>query len=56
LIGPCALTTLGAATVAAVATAAPFRNLRREVAADEDCFDIYFLPGLETTFPVVFCD
>src|SRR3977135_376601 len=29
LIGPCALTTLGAATVAAVATAAPVRNLRR---------------------------
>src|SRR5262245_26656437 len=34
LIGPCALTTLGAATVAAVATAAPFRNLRRVVALD----------------------
>src|SRR5215213_4112149 len=29
LIGPCACTTAGAATVAAVATAAPFRNLRR---------------------------
>src|SRR3954471_18618872 len=29
LIGPCALTTAGAATVAAVATAALFRNLRR---------------------------
>src|SRR5262249_56036318 len=34
LIGPCALTTLGAVTVAAVATAAPLRNLRRLVIAD----------------------
>jgi hypothetical protein len=33
LIGPCALTTLGAAT-AAVATAAPVRNLRRLVISD----------------------
>src|SRR5258706_10205395 len=29
LIGPCALTALGAATVAAAVTAAPLRNLRR---------------------------
>src|SRR5262249_62415634 len=34
LIGPCALTTLGAVTVAAVATAAPVKNLRRLVIAD----------------------
>jgi hypothetical protein len=33
LIGPWALTTLGAANVAAVATAVPFKNLRRVVDA-----------------------
>src|SRR5262245_49218195 len=56
LIGPCALTTLGAATVAAVATAAPLRNLRRVATVDEDLVGIYFLPGqrLETTFFVAF--
>jgi hypothetical protein len=56
LIGPCALTTLGAATVAAVATAAPLRNLRRVATADEDLVGIYFLPGqrFETTFFVAF--
>src|SRR5262245_41808680 len=50
LIGPCALTTLGAATVAAVATAAPLRNLRRVATVDEDLVGVYFLPGqrLET--------
>src|SRR5215831_10072762 len=45
LIGPCALTTLGAATAAVVASAAPLRNLRRVAAADEDLLGIYFLPG-----------
>src|SRR5260370_39332184 len=40
LIGPCALTTLGAATVAAVATAAPLRNLRRVATADGDLVGI----------------
>jgi len=40
LIGPCALTTLGAATVAAVATAAPLRNLRRVATADGDLVSI----------------
>src|SRR5262249_60557673 len=40
LIGPCALTTLGAATVAAVATAAPLRNLRRVASADGDLVGI----------------
>src|SRR5262249_44703358 len=34
LIGPCALTTFGAVTAAAVATAAPPKNLRRVVGAD----------------------
>jgi hypothetical protein len=56
LTGPCARTTLGAATVAAVATAAPVRNLRRVVGVDGDFFDIDFLPGSETTFHVIFCD
>src|SRR5262245_43286931 len=37
LMGPCALTTLGATTVAAVATAAPLRNLRRVAASDLNC-------------------
>src|SRR5262245_55490362 len=40
LIAPCALTTLGAATLAAVASAAPLRNLRRVAAADGDLFGI----------------
>src|SRR5688572_33324014 len=39
LIGPCALTTLGAATAAAPATAAPLRNLRREVLASPAVLD-----------------
>src|SRR6516164_11776931 len=34
LIAPCAETTLGAATVAALATAAPRKNLRRVVSVD----------------------
>jgi hypothetical protein len=33
----------GAVTVAAVATAAPLRNLRRVVRSDEAFCDIYFL-------------
>src|SRR5262249_49649284 len=37
LIGPCALTTAGAATVAALVAAAPFRKLRR--VADFDVTD-----------------
>src|SRR5215475_12397586 len=40
LIVPCALTTLGAATLAALASAAPFKNLRRVAAADGDLFGI----------------
>ena len=43
-MGNYTLTTLGAATAAVVASAAPLRNLRR-VAADEDLLGIYFLPG-----------
>src|SRR5262249_60867615 len=45
LIAPCALTTLGAATAAVVASAAPLRNLRRVAAADEVALGIYSLPG-----------
>src|SRR5262249_52506718 len=45
LIAPCALTTLGAATAAVVASAAPLRNLRRVAAADEVVLGIYSLPG-----------
>src|SRR5215469_4344425 len=52
LIVPCALTTLGAATAAVVASAAPLRNLRR-VAADEDLLDIYSLPGSDLTDDMV---
>src|SRR5260370_24989320 len=40
LIGACALTALGAAAVAAVATAAPLRNLRRGATADGDLVGI----------------
>src|SRR5262245_48330981 len=40
LIVPCALTTLGAATLAALASAAPFKNLRRVAAADGDLLGI----------------
>jgi hypothetical protein len=38
LIGPCAFTTLGAATDAAAAKAAPLRNLRRELLPPEGAF------------------
>src|SRR4029077_18165547 len=48
LIGPCALTRLGAAT-AAVATLAPPRNLRRVVTADLILFHIDFLPCRHAT-------
>jgi hypothetical protein len=54
LMGPCAETTLGAAT-AAVATAAPPRNLRRVVRSDADFFDMHSLRCSETTFLVIFC-
>jgi hypothetical protein len=47
LIGPCALTTLGAATLAAAATAAPLRKRRRELRAGRDFADIIFLPDLD---------
>src|SRR5215217_5847898 len=47
LVGPCALTTVGAATAAADATAAPLRNLRR-VGADWDLSDMNFLLGSRT--------
>ena len=43
LIGPCAVTTVGAATVATVATAAPPKNFRRVVGADRDFRDMDFL-------------
>src|SRR5262249_29163492 len=46
------LTTLGAATAAVVASAAPLRNLRR-VAADEDLLGIYSLPGSDLTDDMV---
>src|SRR4051794_33534551 len=54
LIGPWALTTLGAATVAAAATAAPLRNLRREVLSPADvlAFVIGFLPLCGTLSPI----
>src|SRR6476620_2591554 len=46
LIGPCALTAAGAATLAAAATAAPFRKRRRVLRRAERAFDtIVLLPG-----------
>jgi len=48
LIGPWALTTLGAAT-AAVAMLALVRNLRRVATADLILFHIDFLPGWRAT-------
>jgi hypothetical protein len=56
LMGPCAETTLGAATVAAVAMAAPPRNLRRVVGEDSDFFDMHSLHCLGMTFFVIFCE
>src|SRR6476661_9374864 len=53
LVGPCAFTTVGAATAAADATAAPLRNLRR-VGADWDLSDMNFLLG-SRTMPIVLC-
>src|SRR6267378_2219721 len=44
LIGPCALTTVGATTVAAVTAAAPRRNLRR--VADLDVLDCSVVMGI----------
>src|SRR5262245_22630683 len=44
LIGPCALTTEGAATVAAEAMAAPRRNLRRLTVFEVFASDMKFLP------------
>src|SRR5882762_3779025 len=44
LIGPCALTTVGAATVATVAAAAPRKNLRR--VADLDVRDCSVVMGI----------
>jgi hypothetical protein len=44
LIGPCALTTVGAATVAAVAAAAPLKNFRR--VADLDVRDGSVVMGM----------
>jgi hypothetical protein len=56
LMGPCAETTLGAAT-AAVAMAAPPRNLRRVVGEDTDFFDmLHSLHCLGMTFFVIFCE
>jgi hypothetical protein len=55
LMGPCAETTLGAAT-AAVARAAPPRNLRRVVGEDTDFFDMHSLHWSGMTFFVIFCD
>ena len=43
LIGPCALTTVGAATVAAVATAAPRRNSGAWLVQTRDFCDMDFL-------------
>jgi hypothetical protein len=46
LMGPCALTTVGA-TTAALATAAPLKNLRRVEAPDSFLLDISdFLPWI----------
>jgi hypothetical protein len=56
LMGPCAETTPGAATVAAVARAAPPRNLRRVVGEDANFFDIHSLHCLGMTFFVIFFD
>jgi hypothetical protein len=56
LMGPCAETTPGAATVAAVATAAPLRNLRRVVGEDADFCDMHSLHCLGMTFFVIFFD
>jgi hypothetical protein len=55
-MGPCAETTPGAATVAAVATAAPPRNLRRVVCEDADFCDMHSLHCLGMTFFVIFFD
>src|SRR5690349_10365334 len=43
LIGPCALTTFGAATVAAAVMAAPPRNLRREVFSPRGDFPLVMI-------------
>src|SRR6187549_3876916 len=46
LIGPCALTTLGAATLAAAATAAPFRKRRRVLRSERDFVRMSLLPKM----------
>src|ERR687895_659495 len=53
LTGPCAFTTAGAATLAAVATAAPLRNLRRDVLAPSGVFDFVIgVPPIRHRGPV----
>src|SRR5262245_46941129 len=43
LIGPCALTTLGAATVVAAATAAPLKNWRRALLSPAGVFALVII-------------
>jgi hypothetical protein len=49
LIGPCALTTFGASTLATLATAAPPKNLRR--VATEDC--LFFVISIALPWIVI---